>query len=225
MTTNPLLAVTDLSLELSGKALLNKVSFQLELGDRLLLKGKNGTGKTSLLKSLAGVLSSYDGVVELNNQNIKALEPKQHASFLAYVPQALDFKFPITVSRFFELSLSQLSNFEDSDWHSRLFSLCLISPLLSKLLPNLSQGEKRRVAFVAALLGSPKVILLDETSSALDDHNLTNLQEALTAYCTATPCAIIEVSHESRTICQNFNKTLNLSDQQVFEAYSCDQAL
>jgi ABC-type Mn2+/Zn2+ transport system ATPase subunit len=225
MKQSLLLKVADLSLNLSGRPIFGEVNFELKKGDRLLLQGKNGAGKTSLLKCLAGTQVGYSGLIEVATGDINILNPMQRASLLAYVPQCLDFKFPITVARFLEISVAEASGAKSTDWYSKLISLCPITHLLQKLLPDLSLGEKRKVAFISALAANPKIILLDETSSALDSQSLQSLQQALAAYTDANSCAVIEVSHESRTICKEFNKTIELSGHQVFESINRQHAL
>ena len=217
MSTSAILRVNDLSLSFNSKCILEHINFELYPGERLLLRGQNGAGKTSLFRCLTGIQNSYSGNIELEGKDIRGLNPTQRARLLAYVPQALDFRFPISVERFLELTCKEPSGLACANWPTTLYDLCPVKHLLKKYLPDLSVGEKRRVTFVSALLGEPKILLLDETSSALDSQSLESFRLALEEYCKINRCSIIEVSHETRTICKDFTRIFEITPNPNFD--------
>ncbi len=153
---NKVLELKDISLTYRAKKnpLLWHVSFSLHTWQVLSIIGKNGTGKSSLLKIIAGIETGYSGNLCLYTDKI------------SYVPQKLSLEksFPITVQEFFRI----FNDVIDTKHLQKIVSLLKIKHLLSQNIHTLSGWEFQKVLITNALIWSPELLLLDEPTSGID---------------------------------------------------------
>lgn len=167
-----MLEVKNLALNLNKKPILKQINFALKKGEILCILGKNGSGKSSLLKCILG-LWEYGGEVFLDGKNIADLDFKQRARKLAYVPQSCNIAFPFSL---FEVVLmgrfsSALGfNYSKSDEKCALNALETlgIAHFSDKKFYSLSGGQKQLGLMARALVQNSEILVLDEPLSALD---------------------------------------------------------
>ena len=136
----------------------------------LVLMGRNGTGKSLLLKSICGVIEIDSGSIVLNGDDITFLEPRFRN--VGYVPQDTSLFPHLDVRN--NIMFSVKTNGADKQAslvrvNQVIESLC-IGPLLERSVVNLSGGERQRVALARALVRGPQLLLLDEPVSAMDEE-------------------------------------------------------
>ncbi len=189
------LTLSQAQLAFGHVALLDNAAFSLETGERVGLIGRNGTGKSSLLKILAGLEKPDDGQLQI-----------QSGTELAYVPQEPDFAPGATVFSTVSEGLGDIRSLrerfeahadgEDLDalmtqiearngwnWEQRVDETLQRLRLAPELpIDGLSGGTKKRVALARALVASPDVLLLDEPTNHLDLDAITWLEELLVAF-------------------------------------------
>ena len=134
--------------------ILRDISFSLWEGEVLSIIWKNGTGKSSLLKAIAGV------------QKISSWNIKKNTKKIAYVPQKLQLEkdVPLSVKEFFRIFNSKV----DSKKMWELLSFFSTEKLLTQNIHTLSGGEFQKILIINALLSDPDVLLLDEPTSGID---------------------------------------------------------
>ncbi|HEX5313056.1 ATP-binding cassette domain-containing protein [Aquabacterium sp.] len=200
-----ILTLNDACLAFGHVALLDHAAFSLETGERVGLIGRNGTGKSSLLKILAGLEKADDGQLQL-----------QSGMQAAYVPQEPSFAEGATVFSTVSEGLAEVKDLrarfeahaegEDLDalmtqiearngwnWEQRVDETLQRLHLEADLpIAGLSGGTKKRVALARALVASPDVLLLDEPTNHLDLDAITWLEELLVAF----KGSIILISHD-----------------------------
>lgn len=167
-----MLEVKNLSLKLNKKQILSQVNFSLEKGEILCILGKNGSGKSSLLKCILGLWEHYSGEVVLDGINITTLNRKSRARKFAYLPQSSDITFPfsllevVMMGRFSKASLT----YSKLDYEIALEALDTINLVALKdaKFYNLSGGQKQLGLFARALAQKSDIMILDEPISALD---------------------------------------------------------
>lgn len=149
------LEVVDLGIQRGSKILLDGLSFSAKTGDLIWITGTNGSGKTSLLKCLAGLLRQHDGHVKWNDEQ----------SSIAYLGHGDGHKNSLTVCENLEF------------WHSIYSSPVVLEKIMKRFdiwnlrdlkAKNLSAGQSRRVALARLLLKNAKLWLLDEPAAPMD---------------------------------------------------------
>lgn len=158
----------------SGVALFSNVNFVAERGQITALIGDSGAGKTSLLKSLAGLLTNYDGTIEVDGS-------------VGYVAQSYGLFPHLSVRKNCTLPLRHVTNIAQSDADAQALAMLTrvgMEAFMDRMPASLSGGQRQRVAIARALCLKPTVLLLDEPTSALDQINsakLTTLLKELAA--------------------------------------------
>ncbi len=178
------------SLTLSGKAILEDLSFTLSPGTVTAVLGANGAGKSSLLSILAGDRPPTAGTLAWFDRPLSAWSSRDLARHRAMVPQATHLAFPFTVEEV--VALGRLPHPRTGDDAAALASLRRqldLDRFWGRAYDSLSGGEQQRVQFARALAqlwyppenAPPRVLLLDEPTAALDlKHQVAILTEART---------------------------------------------
>ena len=163
-----------------GEALVvREVSFRLRRGEILTLLGKNGMGKTTLLKTIMGFVPVAGGVVSLNGEAITGLAPHLIArKRVAYTPQEYTLFQDLTVRENLRLGVAR-----DADLDRRLEETGTIFPIIAQRLKQragtLSGGEQKMLLLTRALVAQPQVMLVDEISEGLQPTVLKRMGEVL----------------------------------------------
>ena len=190
MSNTPVISVHDVSFSYgNGHTILENISFNIEHGSATMLIGPNGSGKTTLLKVILGLLKPTSGRVD-----VLGVSPSAAISDVGYVPQRFEFdtSFPITVGEFLEFSHKDAS---PEDIHQGLSDL-KICHLANTALGELSGGQLQRVLIVRALLGDPKILLLDEPVSGVDVGGEETFYELIGSIRAQRDVTVVMVSHE-----------------------------
>ncbi len=229
-----LITLTDGKLAFGHHPLLDQTTFSLEEGERIGLIGRNGTGKSSLLKVLAGIEKLDDGLLQLQ-QNLRiayvAQEPllRDQASIfeaasegLAQV-KALRAQYErLAQADWNEANHDQLDQLQSQldatnawNWEQR------VSEILDRLhldpnqmIKDLSGGTKKRVALAQALVTMPDVLLLDEPTNHLDLDSITWLEELLNNY----NGALVFITHDRTFLDQVATRIVEL-DRGILRSY------
>jgi ABC-type polar amino acid transport system ATPase subunit len=169
-----MLEVKNLTLAKQKKEILKRVSLNLMRNRCTLLLGKSGSGKTSLLRSIAQIEKGYEGKICKGRQRLDLLSAKRRCRILGYVPQefALFPHLNVLDNCAYPLRVVLQRNREEAEEEARgiLQSLAMQDYFLAR--PHeLSGGQQQRVAIARALILNPAFLLLDEPTSALDPEN------------------------------------------------------
>jgi iron complex transport system ATP-binding protein len=165
-------------------------NFNLELrrGECWCLLGKNGVGKTTLLKTLAGLLPPEKGVLQLQEKLLSSLSPKKIAQHIGFLFQEHHDAFPATVmetvlaGRHPHLHAWQWETADDTRLAEQALEFVNLESFAQRTLDTLSGGERRRVGIATLLSQSPDLFLMDEPGNHLDLHQQTSLMQRLCAY-------------------------------------------
>ena len=196
----PLLRVSAVSLN-KGKAVLKDVSCELERGEILVLLGRSGSGKSSLLRCLNRLETIDEGEIFLTGRNVSeihSVDLRRKVGMVFQTPGLL----PGTVRENIKMGPHlQNQSLDESECENLLQKVGLQKEFLGRSADSLSVGEQQRVALGQALANRPEILLLDEPTSALD------------------PTAVLTVEHLIKSIHQE------LESGTIFVTHSVEQAL
>ncbi|MGH8806498.1 MAG: urea ABC transporter ATP-binding subunit UrtE, partial [Noviherbaspirillum sp.] len=148
---------------------LRGVSLDLNKGECLALLGRNGVGKTTLLKCLMGVLPVAKGHVKLEGRDITKLKPHERAELgIAYVPQGREIFARLTVEENLLMGMAVKPGKQASKIKGDVFDLFpVLKEMLHRRGGDLSGGQQQQLAIARALLSDPKLIILDEPTEGI----------------------------------------------------------
>ena len=180
---------------------------EIERGQRLLISGFSGCGKTTLLSLIAGALQLQVGDIKFDNQNYSSMSSllldRHRADHIGYIFQTLNLIPFLSVSeniglgiRFSQSRKSRVGNL-NQEINRLVDSLGLDKEVLNTPVYRLSVGQQQRVAAARALLGKPDLILADEPTSALDSDTTKKFLNEVMETFDASKQAIIMVSHDA----------------------------
>lgn len=169
---NPQIVIEHLSFSYGSNKVLNDINLDVAKNEVLTIAGPNGGGKTTLLRLISGLLLPNQGRIQINEASKRQR--------IGYVPQysTFDKKYPITL---FEVVLSGLlKSFgfytkEERLQAQKVMHTVGIESLQNRLFNDLSGGQRQRGLVARALLSEPKILLLDEPTSSIDEKSSENL--------------------------------------------------
>ena len=181
------------------KMILEGISLSIKEGEHLTITGPSGSGKSSLLKLLAALVSPSSGQLFYQGQEMGDLDPVAYRREVSYCfQQPVLFGQTVRDNVAFPFEIRQIP-FDQERVLTALARLDLGPEFLDKPIKDLSGGEKQRVALVRNLLFEPKVLLLDEVSSGLDEKTKILLRTFLNDL-HQEGVTLIEVTHDQQEI-------------------------
>ena len=173
------LTVSDLTCQRGYNELFSNISFELNSGEILKISGANGSGKTSLLKILAGLNSAESGRLSINNNKVGSYEYQSDIFYLGHLP-ALSPELHCIENLDYLIQLNNISSNQSLD--EALINVGL-NNFENEYAANLSAGQKRRTVLSALFISQAKVWLLDEPFTALDSDGINVIETQITKHC------------------------------------------
>ncbi|MCH4177132.1 MAG: urea ABC transporter ATP-binding subunit UrtE [Streptococcaceae bacterium] len=178
-----MLSVRDIEVSYGKSRVIQGISFDVAQDEKLVIIGRNGVGKTTLLKSIVGLLSLNQGEISLFNENIskdKAFTRSQKG--IAYVPQGREIIPDLTVQE--NLELGALAH--KVDYAEKVEEIFEYFPILKDHLKRkggvLSGGQQQQLSIARALMSNPKILLLDEPTEGIQPNIVMEISNILTRY-------------------------------------------
>ena len=201
----------DLSIIYENKR-INFPDLDISQGDHFLILGRSGSGKTSFLNLLGGLLSPSSGQIKINNKNIALLSSNELDKFrglnIGFIFQSPHFIKSLNINDNLMLSQYLLGNRDQNHIDTLLEKVELLNRKKDPL-HVLSEGEKQRISIVRALINKPKIILADEPTSALDDYSCNIVIDLLKNLSQENNSVLIIVTHDKR-LKDKFKKFIDL---------------
>jgi urea transport system ATP-binding protein len=163
-----MLGVDNLNQYYGGSQILRGISFELKQGTVTSLLGRNGVGKSTLLKCLMGLIPARTGTMKLNERDITRSTPHQRAALgIGYVPQGREIFNRLTVEENLLMGLAARSD-KRRDIPPEIFDLFpVLKSMLKRRGGDLSGGQQQQLAIGRALAGNPKILILDEPTEGI----------------------------------------------------------
>ncbi len=175
-----MLEVHQLSREYGSFRAVDNVSFTIGKGEIVGLLGHNGAGKTTIMKMLSGYLEANHGAVSIDGIDLQ-YEPKEIQKNLGYLPESLPVYAEMTVADYldFAADLKGLNNNAKNTEIKRVVQATDIATKLLAPISTLSRGLKQRVGVAQAILGRPKLLILDEPTNGLDPEQTQHMRNLI----------------------------------------------
>jgi urea transport system ATP-binding protein len=173
-----MLKVTHLNVNYGESQVIRDVSFDVNESETVAIMGRNGMGKTTLFKSLIGIIPAKSGSVLLNGTELsKAKSYERVAKGMAYVPQGR-MVFPyLTVEENIRTGMEATPNAEIPEYLYATFPV--LKEMKDRKSGNLSGGQQQQLVIARALVTNPKVLLLDEPTEGLQPSIIKDIAKAL----------------------------------------------
>jgi iron complex transport system ATP-binding protein len=183
---DPVLKLQAVSLSIVAQPILRELNLSISHGEKVAVVGANGSGKSSMLKTISGLYRFYTGSVLVDGREVHDVEPKTLSLLVSLVPQRLEFLPRFRVCEFFEMSgLVDLTGIDPA-----------LPPLLERYLPDLSGGELQRVVLAGAVAQGARLLLLDEPTAHLDPTGRSEVERVINDYHKRENISYILVTHD-----------------------------
>lgn len=175
-----MLSIEQLSVSYGDGLVLRDVSLTVPAGSAVCLMGRNGVGKTTLLKGVMGLLPARGGRVSFNGQNINALLSDERARLgIGYVPQGREIFPDLSVLENLRIGLIARGQGQ-APIPEEIFSLFpMLRTMLDRQGGNLSGGEQQQLAIARALVTRPEILLLDEPTEGIQPSIILEIEAAI----------------------------------------------
>jgi iron complex transport system ATP-binding protein len=187
------LKVNNISVVRGKKTVLSNVNFVFSFGEMVAVEGNNGSGKSTFLEALAGLIQCTQGEILLEGKKLSRLSFAERADFISFIPSrkttaaALEVKTAVAVG---DLSGKKNSRVEEA------LSKFNLNELRNNLLTELSDGEYQRVQLARVWVQNTPIVLLDEPAAHLDAQARIALFEELVKWTKEESKLVILCSHE-----------------------------
>jgi iron complex transport system ATP-binding protein len=196
-----MLEVQSLAFGFPGRTVGRDVSFTLAAGEVMCVLGPNGGGKTTLFRTLLGLLEKHGGAVRVDGEPLETLSRAEIARRVGYVPQGHAAYFAYSVREFVlmgrtaHLGVFSSPGSQDRDVTNRALEALGVAHLADKPVTEISGGERQLALVARALAQEPRLLVLDEPTASLDFGNQVRVLEKLAALA-RSGIAILFSSHD-----------------------------
>ena len=210
-----MLSVIDISKNFGDFTAINKLSFEVKVGDVMGFLGPNGAGKTTSMRVITGYLKSDSGNVIINNKDIE-IDPIHTKSMIGYLPEGVPLYLDFSPYLYLDY-VCQVRNIKNSKAAiKKVINDLQLEEVKDVPIETLSKGFKRRVGIAQALIHNPKLLILDEPTDGLDPLQKFEVRKLIKKL--SKTKAIIISTHILDEVPEVCNKCLIINDgQKVFE--------
>ena len=189
---------------------VDNISFEINDGEIIGLLGPNGAGKSTTMNMLTGFIEPTSGEILINGFNISKKSKKAKAN-IGYMPENVPLYKDLTVKEFinYMAELKYVKGKDKKNMVSDIMAKTNLTDVQNKLIKNLSRGYKQRVSMAGALVGSPKILILDEPTVGLDPKQITEIRNLIKSL--AKDHTVIISSHILSEISQMCEKVIILN--------------
>lgn len=211
-----MLSIKNISIH-QGDFHLDRINLQIKKGEYVVLMGKTGCGKTSIMEAICGLRNISAGSIVLDDFEISGLKPSERS--IGYVPQdgALFSSMDVRSNLSFALKIRKWKKAQIDIRVKELSELLGVGHLLKRRTKELSGGEKQRIALGRGLAFYPDFICLDEPLSALDEPTRDEMHALLQKLKNELNITVLHVSHSSNDAEILADRVIKIEDGKIIE--------
>lgn len=211
------LVLEKLSVGYAAQTLVNELSLSVENGEMLSVLGPSGEGKTTILKTIAGLQPALGGSIFLNEQQITKLPPEQRDIVLIFQKPLLFPYLNVADNIGFGLRMQGVATKKARSMIGEMVELTGLAGLEKRKIHQLSGGQQQRVALARGLVLRPEVLLLDEPLSNLDADLRQQMRELINHVREQTRTTMVFVTHDQSEALMLSDTVALLLNQQVLQ--------
>ena len=193
---------------------VDNISFKIEEGEIIGLLGPNGAGKSTTMNMITGYIEPTEGEIKVEGYDISK-KPKKAKAQIGYMPEGVPLYSDLTVKEFvtYMAELKKVDRKTRKEKVEKIIEQTGLKDVEKKLTRNLSRGYKQRVSMAGALVGEPKILILDEPTVGLDPKQITEIRELIKEL--GKTHTIILSSHILSEVSQICNKVIIINKGKI----------
>ena len=198
-----------------GKAVaVEDISFTIKEGEIVGLLGPNGAGKSTTMNMLTGFIEQTEGEIIIDGYDMLK-KPKKAKREIGYMPEGVPLYTDLTVKEFvtYMAEIKKVNKKERKEKVEKIIEETGLKDVEKKLIKNLSRGYKQRVSMAGALVGEPKILILDEPTVGLDPKQITEIRNLIKEL--GKTHTIILSSHILSEVSQICNKVIIINKGKI----------
>ena len=206
------LEIKNLYFQYDRETVLENISFTLKDKEFMAIIGPNGGGKTTLLKLILGFLKPYNGEIKIYGKS-----PKEVSELIGYVPQHTNFSLDIPITVFDIVLQGRLKkrkffySKEDKEKAQEVLNTLKIADFKNRKIKDLSGGQRQKVLIARALVSEPKIIIMDEPTSAIDPTGQKEILDLIESL----DITRVVVSHDIKILLRKVDKIAFINKKAV----------
>lgn len=193
---------------------VDNISFKIEEGEIIGLLGPNGAGKSTTMNMITGYIEPTEGEIKVEGYDISK-KPKKAKAQIGYMPEGVTLYSDLTVKEFvtYMAELKKVDRKTRKEKVEKIIEQTGLKDVEKKLTRNLSRGYKQRVSMAGALVGEPKILILDEPTVGLDPKQITEIRSLIKEL--GKTHTIILSSHILSEVSQICNKVIIINKGKI----------
>ena len=175
-----MIEVKNVTKKYGGFVAVDDISFTINDGEIVGFLGPNGAGKSTTMNAMTGFIEQTKGEIIINGFDTLK-KPKKAKEQIGYMPEGVPVYGDLTIKEFvnYMAELKKVKRNDKKNFVKEAIEKTGLSEIQNKLIKNLSRGQKQRVSLAGAIVGNPKVLILDEPTVGLDPKQITEIRSLI----------------------------------------------
>lgn len=211
------LEIKNLIVELQQEEILHQIDLSIEEGEFVALLGESGCGKTTLLKTIAGLLEAESGDICWNGGSMMETAPEKRGTVIVFQDLRLFPHMTVEKNIAFPMELKKVPKEEQKETVKRLLEAVQLPGYEKRKMKEMSGGQMQRVALARALAANPRVLLLDEPFSGLDERLRLEMGSLVKKLHEEWQITTILVTHDKREALQMADRIALMKDGEILQ--------